>query len=161
MRAAFAVAWLPIGAACSNAPAPVVGASGDEAAPEGGTTGIFVATEAGHLDPDAALGLACVDASPGFTATIAPVFAGCGGGELCHGFDAPPALYRQLVDAPATDGCGGTVVVPGSLEQSYLLRKLTGVGMCPNTGVMPPGGKLPPAEIQAIADWICAGAPND
>ena len=161
MRAAFVLAWLPVGVACANAQAPTVAAPGDEASPEGGAAGIFVAAEAGHLDPDADLGLACVDASPGFEATIAPVFAGCGGGELCHGFGAPPALYGQLVEAPATDGCGGTLVVPGSLEQSYLLRKLTGVGMCPSTRVMPPGGKLPQAEIQAVADWICAGAPND
>ena len=90
-----------------DAPAPIVGTPGDDASPEGGTTGIFVAAEAGHLDPDADLGLACVDASPGFKATIAPVFAGCGGGELCHGFDAPPALYRQLVERRQRTAAGG------------------------------------------------------
>jgi hypothetical protein len=155
------IVWLPLGVACSNAPVPIVAPSRDAASPEGGTAGIFFAEEAGHLDPDAALGLACTDASPGFDAAIAPIFAGCGGGELCHGFASPPALYGQLVGAPATDGCGGTVVVPGNLEQSYLLRKLTGIGMCPNTAIMPPGGKLPASEIQTITDWICAGAPRD
>ena len=155
------IAGLPLGVACSNAPAAIVAASRDAASPEGGTAGIFVAEDAGHVDPDAALGVECTDASPGFNAAVAPIFASCGGGELCHGFASPPALYGQLVGAPATDGCGGTVVVPGSLEQSYLLRKLTGIGMCPNTAIMPPGGKLPAVEIQTIADWICAGSPRD
>jgi hypothetical protein len=128
---------------------------------DAGSAAIFVAEEAGALDPDAAIGLGCTDASPGFEDAVAPIFAGCGGGELCHGFASPPGLYGELVGAPATDGCGGIVVVPGSLEKSYLLRKLTGIGMCPKTQVMPPGGKLPAMQIQIIADWICAGARND
>jgi hypothetical protein len=52
-------------------------------------------------------------------------------------------------------------VSPGSLEQSYLMNKLTGIGMCGGTVRMPPAGPLPPDEIQTIADWICVGAPDN
>jgi hypothetical protein len=86
-----------------------------------------------------------------------PILRGCSGPE-CHraGF-----TYASLVDAPSRrDGCATArlLVSPGSLEESYLMNKLTGVGMCPGTVRMPYGSALPAAEIQTIADWICAGA---
>ena len=98
------------------------------------------------------LGVACTDASPGFRAAIAPILAGCAGGELCHGFASPPFLYGQLVGATAIDGCdAGVLVDPGNLQRSYLLHKVTGNGMCPGSQRMPPGGSLATAFIQAIA----------
>jgi hypothetical protein len=58
---------------------------------------------------------------------------------------------RQLVNAPVT--------VTSSLSQSYLINKLTGLGMCPSTNTMPNGkSPLTMDQIQLIADWICARA---
>ena len=62
------------------------------------------------------------------------------------------------------DTCDSTAVrvSPGSLQKSYLMSKLTGVGMCPSTERMPLGGNpLPASDIQTMADWICQGAKND
>jgi hypothetical protein len=154
--------WLLMVAACSNAPGAHVAATGDASSLDGPAQELFFAGDAGPYDPDADLGLACTDATPGFKATVAPVLDSCAGGELCHGFASPPFLYNQLVGAAAADGCdAGVLVAPGSLQRSYLLHKLTGAGMCPGTQRMPPGASLAPEEIQSIADWICAGAPND
>jgi hypothetical protein len=143
-------------AACSNA-APHVSPS-----PDSGASAIFSPEDAGTFDPNADLGLACTDASPSFRGAVAPILAGCAGGELCHGFASLPFLYGQLVGARAADGCdAGVLVDPGSLQRSYLLHKLTGRGMCPGSLRMPPGAPLTPEAIQTMADWICRGAPND
>jgi hypothetical protein len=90
---------------------------------------------------------------------------GCGG-ELCHGGLAQGAFpYSQLVNVQMTrDTCDPSLVLvsPGNLGQSYLLNKLTGIGMCPGTSMMPKMGQpLPASEIQTIADWICQGAQNN
>jgi hypothetical protein len=53
------------------------------------------------------------------------------------------------------------LVTPGDPARSYLMNKVTGVGMCRGTQRMPIGVPLVPSKIQTIADWICAGAQND
>jgi hypothetical protein len=144
--------WLFLCAACSSAPSPDRSPSPD----------IFSAADAGTYDPDADLGLACTDASPSLRTAVAPILAGCAGGELCHGFASAPFLHDQLVGARVLNGCdAGVLVDPGSLQHSYLLHKVTGRGMCPGSLRMPPGAPLAPGAIQTIADWICAGALND
>jgi len=125
-------------------------------------------------DLDAALGIACTDASPSFAGDIEPIFArSCGGAELCHGGlirfgdSGPPAIwpYDSLVNVKASrDPCAASedLVKPGSLEGSYLMHKLMGVGMCEGTVRMPRiGVPLPNADLQSIADWICDGAKNN
>jgi hypothetical protein len=112
------------------------------------------------------LGVACSRASPTFAKEVAPILAKCGGAEICHGgFGVTAWPYKQLVNVPQErDSCGQThplLVVPGSLDGSYLMHKLTGVGMCPESRQMPLGGALPAAEIQVVADWICQGALNN
>jgi hypothetical protein len=125
-------------------------------------------------------GFDCSGASPSFAKDVTPLFTSCSGGELCHGggiirpggggpggggggSGAWP--YDSLVNVPASrDVCSsaGDLVEPGSLEGSYLMHKLTGVDMCPETNRMPLGGsELPEKDIQTIADWICQGAKND
>jgi hypothetical protein len=109
---------------------------------------------------DGGLGFGCTGAAPSFSLDVAPILRGCLH-ERCHVQGFP---YTSLVNAPSVrDGCPTTriLVWPGSLEQSYLMNKLTGIGMCGGTVRMPYGSALPPAEIQTIADWICVGAPND
>jgi hypothetical protein len=96
---------------------------------------------------------------------VQPIFQQSCGGELCHNGTAGPTFpYDQLVNAPVQrDTCAGVGVrvTAASLDKSYLMHKVTGIGMCPGTVQMPKGGALPAADIQAIADWICAGAQND
>jgi hypothetical protein len=160
VRRLLSAPWLLVAAACSNA-GPHLAPGTDASSPDGAYE-VFPAEDAGAYDPDADLGIGCTDAMPGFRAAVAPILAGCAGGELCHGFPSPPLLYGQLVGAPAADGCdAGVLVDPGNLQRSYLLHKVTGIGMCPGSQRMPPGAMLAPESIQAIADWICAGAPDN
>jgi hypothetical protein len=115
---------------------------------------------------DSGLGIACSGASPTFSKDVAPILQrSCSGGELCHsGLAANPWPYKDLVNFPSTRDCAsaGMRVVPSSLDASYIMHKLTGVGMCPGTDRMPRGlAPLPDAQIQTIADWICKGAQNN
>jgi hypothetical protein len=112
------------------------------------------------------LGVACSGASPSFATDVGPILRrSCSGGEICHsGILSNPWSYAALLNTPATRDCpnAGPRVTPSDLEKSYLIRKLTGVGMCPGTERMPRGGApLPTGEIQTIADWICAGAKDN
>jgi hypothetical protein len=122
---------------------------------------------------DSGLGIECTGDSPSFANDVTPILSGCGGAELCHGGlirpggggGSGPWPYDSLVKVMASrDVCAaaGVLVEPGSLEKSYLIHKLTGVDMCPNTNRMPDlGSPLPEKEIQTIADWICQGAKNN
>jgi hypothetical protein len=140
-------AWLLAGAACSNASEPKNVAARSPAAPDPNAGGMFSGVfsgDAGPIDEDADLGIACSDAAPRFTAAVAPILAGCAGGELCHGFSSPPSLYGQLVGAPAYDGCdAGVLVTPANLQRSYLLHKVTGIAICSQTQRMPRGRDAP------------------
>ncbi|MDP9152593.1 MAG: hypothetical protein M3O36_21935, partial [Myxococcota bacterium] len=118
---------------------------------------------------DGGIGFACSGASPSLKNTIYPrILSGCAG-ERCHGGTALGAwggaanVHAALVNAPMTrNTCKtGVLVSPGSPQDSYLMNKLTGVGVCPGTSRMPLFGALPAADIQAVADWICKGAQNN
>jgi hypothetical protein len=52
------------------------------------------------------------------------------------------------------DSAGGAAV-------SYLINKLTGVGMCSGSQMPKVGTKLTTAQIDTIKGWINAGAPNN
>jgi hypothetical protein len=56
-----------------------------------------------------------------------------------------------------TSGDHGPVIVAGDVQNSLLAQFLQGT----NGKFMPPLGALPPEEIQAILDWIVAGAKNN
>ena len=50
-------------------------------------------------------------------------------------------------------------VIAGDVDGSLLAQKIRGTQ---TQGVMmPPGGLMPEDEIQAILDWIAAGAPDN
>ena len=111
---------------------------------------------------DGALPVSCTGASPSFANDLKPIFASCGG-ELCHSGTTVGAWpYSELVNVAQTrDSCPTTRmrVVPSSLQQSYLMNKVTGLGMCAGSSQMPNGGTpLTSDKIQLIADWICQGA---
>jgi hypothetical protein len=96
-----------------------------------------------------------------YTGTIKPIFGNCAG-ELCHsdtwGSTDP---YPFLVGVAAAECCDGRLrVAPGDPAGSYVIQKLTGTHLCAGLQ-MPPGSKLPDADIQALSDWICLGAPRD
>lgn len=129
------------------------------------------------VTPDAPSGL-CSDASP-----LAPTFgnvqrvfsASC---TSCH--IAPAELdlrattsYASLVGKPALDyampptmdACGGTLVVPGQPDASYLYIKVSSDAPCagsrmPLTDIGTTSPLMPCAQA-VIHDWIAAGAPND
>jgi hypothetical protein len=118
-------------------------------------------SRAGSSGEDNNLGLDCTSARPTFAADVAPILArNCSGDDGCHGVPR----YADLVGTTlGIDMCAAdrVDVDPGSLENSYLMHKLTGIDMCPMTEQMPLGGSLTASEIQTVADWICAGAPEN
>ena len=78
--------------------------------------------------------------------------------QVCHststtlgGWDA--SSYESVM----TSGDRSPVVIPGDVENSLLAQLLQGT----NGKFMPPLGALPQEEIQAILNWIAAGAKND
>jgi mono/diheme cytochrome c family protein len=78
--------------------------------------------------------------------------------QVCHsssnalgGWDA--TSYESVM----TSGDHGPVIVAGDVQNSLLAQFLQGT----NGKFMPPLGALPPEEIQAILDWIVAGAKNN
>ena len=77
--------------------------------------------------------------------------------QLCHnastklgGWDA--SSYESAM----TSGDHGPAVIAGDALNSPLAQRIQGIG-----NLMPPSGSLPQQEIQAILDWITAGAKND
>jgi len=94
--------------------------------------------------------------TPGsFSEQILPIFqAKC---AMCHnssttlgGWDA--SSYETVM----TSGDHGPTVIAGDAVNSLLAQRIQGIG-----NLMPPSGSLPQPEIQAILDWIAAGAKND
>jgi hypothetical protein len=72
------------------------------------------------------------------------------------------ASYGALVNVPASSSCTKMVrVSPGASAKSYLMNKLTGIGICTGTQMPKTGGALPSAQIALISGWICEGAPNN
>jgi len=71
--------------------------------------------------------------------------------------------YAALVNVAAHETCGGTRVVPGQPEQSYLYRKVVDATPCdglrmPHRGMLASVPPLPDADISTIKTWIAAGA---
>jgi hypothetical protein len=94
---------------------------------------------------------------------------------LCHdaakkGIPADPSLpltsdksYATLVGKPAHEACGGTLVVPGDPDQSYLIRKLSDDMPCsgsrmPRAYEVGPAVYLTDAQLMTVRSWIAAGA---
>lgn len=82
--------------------------------------------------------------------------------QTCHGAtkqEGGLALHQQA--SLLTGGDGGTVVVPGELDESELYRRLT--LPAGDEERMPPKGRTPitPNEIALIGWWIENGAPFD
>jgi len=108
-------------------------------------------------------------ASVSFAGAVQPVFTGSCAVTGCHTGVAPKAglnlgsgkAYGQLVNVPASACSSKIRVVPSQTDKSYLMNKLTGVGMCSGTQMPKIGTSLPPSQLAAISGWICNGAPNN
>lgn len=108
----------------------------------------------------------CVWPARSYATDIHPLFQGCGTSS-CHG-GAKPAqglnlsnsstAYAALVDVPSTQCSGRLQVKPGDPGASYLVAKLTGVGMCAGSIMPKTGAKLSAAQIDEVRAWIGSGA---
>jgi hypothetical protein len=104
-----------------------------------------------------------------FASQVQPIFTtNCTSG--CHSGTRPAAgmslasgsAYANLVNVRASSTCTTLVrVSPGAVAMSYLMNKLTGVGICSGSQMPKAGGSLPSSQLQAINGWICEGAPNN
>ncbi|WP_435016989.1 DUF1553 domain-containing protein [Tundrisphaera sp. TA3] len=88
-----------------------------------------------------------------FESQVRPVLVEqCG---KCHGASKPKAGFRvDSRSAMISGGDTGPGVVPGKPDESLLMAALRYEGP-----EMPPKGKLPARQIEAIAQWITMGAP--
>ena len=73
------------------------------------------------------------------------------------------ASYAALVGVAAHETCGGTRVVAGDPEHSYLYRKVVDAQPCdgermPHQGMIANTPPLPAADIATIRAWIAGGA---
>jgi hypothetical protein len=68
--------------------------------------------------------------------------------------------YGQIVNRPAVGDSALDRIEPGNPERSYLIKKLRGDPDI--TGVrMPPDSLLTQEQLDGIAGWVLAGAPNN
>ncbi|MFN3652527.1 MAG: PSD1 and planctomycete cytochrome C domain-containing protein [Armatimonadota bacterium] len=76
----------------------------------------------------------------------------------CHGVGTTLGkLDLRSREAALKGGTRGASLVPGKSADSLLYHLVTGE----RTPLMPPGGKLPAAEIAVLKQWIDGGAPWD
>ncbi len=145
--------------ACSSCSAPAhTGADSGPSATDGGPSlhvpnvgcpeaGAIAATDAG----------ACtVHAPRQFTRDIVPLFDGCAG-EICHNFGG--GAIADQIGVLADERCNQiSMIEPGHPERSYVLDKLSGTHLCQGSQMPLAQPAYSPEDLQAIADWICAGA---
>ncbi len=118
-------------------------------------TGLWCATQ-GRTEgnpPAAAPGLGAAPAVDAryFREKVRPILVGrCLG---CHGEASPLAGLDLGTRETLLKGSGtGPVLIPGKAAISRLVQRVA-------DGTMPPKGKLPTAEVEAIRAWVEAGAP--
>ena len=105
-----------------------------------------------------------------------PVSEGSAAGEVSFAVQIVPALDTYCLachnesfnqggwlsdsyDNVINSGDNGPSVIAGDAENSLLAQLL--LGTAPSGKVMPPVSQMPDEIIQAILDWIEAGAPNN
>lgn len=122
----------------------------------GGTCG----TCAGGTSCD---GTTCLPTAPSFASVYAVIVSnGC---TSCHS-TAPQAAGLDLsteeaayIELTTSTGCGLPLVSAEDAAGSYLIAKLTGVGLCSGQTMPPaPSPLLSEVHLQLITDWIDAGA---
>ncbi len=87
-----------------------------------------------------------------FEARVRPVFAAnC---YDCHTEEALGGLRLDSRDGMLKGGTSGPAIVPGNPDGSLLIQAIRQSGALK----MPKGGRLRPEEVDAIAEWVRAGA---
>ncbi len=143
------------------------------------TARVAVTAGAGRKRDRNKLRLTCLPSplAPSLTQELRPIFETHCALPACHttatggitpAFDQPD-LHAALVGVPSTNFPALALVHPGSVQQSYLARKILGKRIPDHTERMPQGcpsqppagGCLTDGEIAAIAAWIQAGAPDN
>src|SRR3954466_4850350 len=89
-----------------------------------------------------------------FEARILPILAvNC---YDCHTDERMGGLRVDSREALLKGGRSGPAIVPGDPDKSLLIQA---VRQTRDTLKMPKGGKLTPTEIDALTEWVRAGAP--
>jgi hypothetical protein len=86
---------------------------------------------------------------------------GCHGGtKPSEGLNLETANvgYSQLVGIASQQCTNRKRVVVNDVAASYLVNKLTGVGMCSGSQMPKAGGGLSVSELDIIRAWISSGA---
>jgi len=74
----------------------------------------------------------------------------------CHGGrEIEEGLLMRTYDEIMAGSNNGAVIIPGDVEGSLLVELITKQEMPKR------GPKLTPVQVQMIADWVAAGAPNN
>ena len=111
----------------------------------------------------------CIDEiAPNLTAIQDQIFDTTCTASVCHDSEFPAgdldmstlsASEQNLIDVSSSQVPSSLRVASGDSSASYLMNKLLGEGMAPTTQQMPIGGVLCDARIDAVEQWIDAGAP--
>src|SRR5580765_8277665 len=89
-----------------------------------------------------------------FEANVRPVLAAnC---YDCHADERMGGLRLDSREGLLKGGKSGPAIVPGDPEKSLMVQAIR---QTRETLKMPKGGRLKPAEIEALAEWVKAGAP--
>src|SRR4249919_156831 len=92
--------------------------------------------------------------SPDFESSVRPVLAAnC---YDCHGDQRMGGLRLDSRDGLLKGGRSGPAIVPGDPDKSLLIQA---VRQTRDTLKMPKGGRLKPSEVDALVEWVRAGAP--
>jgi hypothetical protein len=105
--------------------------------------------------------------TPTFAANVQPLLtnacAGCHqGAGAANGLDLSAGkAYAAMVGVNSKDCPSTKLVMASQANNSYMMMKINGAGVCFVGGRMPPGGALPAAQASTISGWINAGALNN
>jgi hypothetical protein len=119
--------------------------------------------------PTVLCGKACVTGTATLSGDVQPVFTTSCAINGCHAGVKPQQgmlltsgnTYSNVVNAASTECSGRTRVVPGNVDQSYLVDKLLGKNLCTGSQMPKIGSSLAAAQLNAIRAWICSGAPDN
>lgn len=100
-----------------------------------------------------------------------PLFdaSGCGTSR-CHGGMRPAAdldmssatvTYAELVGVLSIQCSNQQLVAPGQPGSSYLVNKLTGMGMCSGSRMPKQAAAFTTTQVDVVRAWIGNGAPNN
>src|SRR5262245_15543118 len=93
-------------------------------------------------------------ATPDFEARVRPILAAnC---FDCHAEEKFGGLRLDSREAMLTGGASGPAIVPGDPDKSLLIQA---VRQTSEKLKMPKGGRLRPDDIDALTEWVKAGAP--